>query len=327
MALIIGGSGFIGTRFCKRLSKSNSNFSIIDKKVSNSFPDKCLQIDIRHIEQLLNADCEADVLVNLAAEHRDDVSPKSLYDEVNVQGAQHVCEFAEAKNISSIVFTSSVAVYGFTERGTDETGVINPFNNYGRTKYEAEQVYKQWQAKDPEKRSLTIVRPTVVFGEQNRGNVYNLFNQIASGRFVMVGDGKNRKSMAYVENVAAFLEHSLANAPGVHTYNYVDKPDFDMNSLVFRVKNALGLEPTVRIRIPYLLGLLAGYSFDILSKLIGRKSPISSIRIKKFCKDSTYNTSLATTGFTPPVLLNDAIFNTIKYEFLDKKGGEKFWTE
>ena len=70
MALIIGGSGFIGTRLCRRLSKSNSDFSIIDKKVSNSFPDKCLKIDIRNVEQLLNANCETDVLINLAAEHR-----------------------------------------------------------------------------------------------------------------------------------------------------------------------------------------------------------------------------------------------------------------
>ena len=327
MTLIIGGSGFIGTRLCKRLSKSNSDFSIIDKKVSNSFPDKCLQTDIRNVEQLLNADCETNVLVNLAAEHRDDVSPKSLYDDVNVQGARHVCEFADAKQITSIVFTSSVAVYGFAERGTDETGNINPFNDYGRTKYEAEEVYKHWQAKDPEKRSLTIIRPTVVFGEQNRGNVYNLFKQIASRRFVMVGDGKNRKSMAYVENIAAFLEHALTNGPGIHTYNYIDKPDFDMNTLVKKVKSALGIDPKVGTRIPYLIGLIAGYSFDGIAKFTGKKFPISSIRIQKFCKDSTYNTSLATTGFTPPVQLDEAIYKTIAYEFVDKVSGETFYTE
>ena len=324
MTLIIGGSGFIGTRLCRRLSKSDSDFSIIDKKVSNSFPDKCQQIDIRNVEQLLNAECETEVLINLAAEHRDDVSPKSLYDEVNIEGARHVCEFADNKNISSIIFTSSVAVYGFAERGTDETGKINPFNDYGRTKYEAEQVYKQWQAKDPENRSLTIIRPTVVFGEQNRGNVYNLLNQIASGRFVMVGDGKNRKSMAYVDNVAAFLEHCIANRPGIHTYNYIDKPDFDMNSLVLRVKDCLGLKPTVGLRIPYLFGLLIGYSFDVIAKLTNQKLPVSAIRVQKFCKDSIYNTSLEKTGFTPPVRLDDALSKTIKNEFIAPKKCKKF---
>ena len=75
------------------------------------------------------------------------------------------------------------------------------------------------------KKTLVIIRPTVVFGEGNRGNVFNLMNQIAKNRFMMVGSGTNRKSMAYVENVAAFLEYSLSFQSGLHVHNYVDKPD------------------------------------------------------------------------------------------------------
>ncbi len=150
-----------------------------------------------------------DVIISLAAEHRDDVTPKSLYYDVNVTGAENVCKVAEEKRINKIIFTSSVAVYGFALIGTDETGALNPFNEYGRTKMLAEEVYKKWQEKEHDKRTLVIIRPTVVFGEGNRGNVYNLLKQIASGRFVMVGNGKNVKSLAYVENVAAFIEYSL----------------------------------------------------------------------------------------------------------------------
>ena len=98
----------------------------------------------------------------------------SLYDEVNVEGARNICAIAREKGIKTIVFTSTVAVYGFAPIGTNECGEIAPFNDYGRTKYEAEQVFKAWQAENPEKRTLIIIRPTVVFGEQNRGNVYNL---------------------------------------------------------------------------------------------------------------------------------------------------------
>ena len=63
-----------------------------------------------------------------------------------------------------------------------------------------------WQSKSGN--SLIIVRPTVIFGEGNRGNVFNLFNQIASGKFVMVGKGENKKSMAYIGNVVAFWRHA-----------------------------------------------------------------------------------------------------------------------
>lgn len=91
---------------------------------------------------------------------------------------------------------------------------------------------------------MTIIRPTVVFGEGNRGNVYNLFRQIASGRFVMIGSGNNMKSMAYVENIAARLEHALDQQSTYQVSNYVDKPDFTMNQLV----DVISSSPAERIR-------------------------------------------------------------------------------
>jgi len=258
----------------------------------------------------------------LAAEHRDDVSPVSLYQDVNVTGAVNVCNAARKKNVNTIVFTSSVAVYGFAHIGTSELGKIAPFNEYGRTKYEAEQVYKAWQAESPTERTLVIVRPTVVFGEGNRGNVFNLLKQIASGKFVMVGAGQNRKSMAYVENVAAFLEHALTFTPGLHMYNYIDKPDFTMNALVSNVNQLLGMSSRIKIRLPYLLGLMIGNGFDLVAKITGRKFPISAIRVKKFCANSVYESSIAETDFVPPVPLMEAIKRTVMYEFIEDHSSE-----
>ena len=132
-------------------------------------------------------------IINLAAVHRDDVRPLSRYDDVNVQGAKNICEAARKHEINQIIFTSSVAVYGFAPTDTDESGEFNYFNDYGRTKFMAEQVYKAWQEEDPKSRTLVILRPTVIFGEGNRGNVYNLLRQIAARKFLMFGDGKNIK--------------------------------------------------------------------------------------------------------------------------------------
>jgi len=327
MIKIIGGSGFIGTRLSKRLNKNNSEFLIVDKVMSKTFENICSIADVRDTGSLSKVLNSNDIIINLAAEHRDDVSPKTLYDDVNVQGARNVCEVAEQKGISTIIFTSSVAVYGFAPLGTKEDGKINYFNDYGRTKYEAELVYKAWQEKDLEKRKLVIVRPTVVFGEQNRGNVYNLLKQIASGKFMMIGDGTNRKSMAYVENVAAFLEYSLKFENGVHIYNYIDKPDFDMNTLVKNVNKALGKEEKIGFRMPFALGYSIGKVFDLIALLTGKKFTVSSIRIKKFCSDSMFDTSIEKSGFVRPVKLEDGLASTIKYEFVDKTQDEVFYTE
>ncbi len=326
---ILGGSGFIGTRLASRL-KENQQFLfwLFDKVPSNSFSFLSILGDVRSIDQLREGLTEKSIIINLAAEHRDDVFPLSLYDDVNVQGAKNICFVANQKNIQTIIFTSSVAVYGFALLGTNESGKIAPFNDYGRTKWEAEQVYKAWQAEDPENRTLVIVRPTVVFGERNRGNVFNLLRQIASGRFVMVGDGLNRKSMAYVENVAAFLEYSMSFKPGVHIYNYIDKPDFSMNQLVGHVNKLLGRSSEIKFRMPYFVGLGIGKVFDLVAKLSGRKFPISSIRVKKFCANSVYESAISQTGFVPPVNLIDAIEKTVRYEFIEDHHHEQvFYTE
>lgn len=235
---------------------------------------------------------------------------------------------ARKNNVQKIIFTSSVAVYGFAPLGTNESGKIAPFNDYGRTKWEAEQIYKDWQAEDPENRTLVIIRPTVVFGERNRGNVFNLLKQIASGKFVMVGDGQNRKSMAYVENVAAFIEFSLNFKPGVHIYNYIDKPDFTMNSLVGRVNKILGRSEKINFRLPYFIGLAVGKFFDLIAFVTRKKLAISSIRVKKFCANSVYESAISTTGFVPPVPLLDAIERTVRYEFIeDHKEEPVYFTE
>lgn len=326
MIIIIGGSGFIGTRLCRRLVNSGKDFYIIDKVVSKTFPNKTKVADVRNYEALLH-ETVGDVIINLAAEHRDDVTPKSLYYEVNVDGAKNVCRVAEEKGINTIIFTSSVAVYGFAPPGTDETGAINYFNEYGRTKYLAEEVYQEWQSKEPDKRTLVIVRPTVVFGEQNRGNVYNLLRQISSHMFIMVGDGNNIKSMAYVENVAAFLEFCLTFTRGVHLYNYIDKPDFDMNTLVATVYHALGKKKLINIKLPYIAGCAVGKAFDMMAIITGKKFPISYIRVKKFCSNSCFETNIVKTGFIPPLSIREGLLQTIHYEFIERQSGNVFYSE
>ncbi len=325
---IIGGSGFIGTRLSTIFNKKNVAFTIVDKVIGASFPALTHNVDIRSLKDLrASIDLNAAV-INLAAEHRDDVSPRSLYDEVNIGGARNICEIANEMAVNKIIFTSSVAVYGFAPLGTDEFGAIAPFNDYGRTKWEAEQVYRQWQSEDPQKRTLVIIRPTVVFGERNRGNVFNLLRQIASGKFVMVGGGLNRKSMAYVENVAALLEYSLDFKPGIHIYNYIDKPDFTMNTLVGHVNKLLGRSSEIKFRLPFSLGLLIGSSFDLVAKITGKKFPISAIRVKKFCANSVYESAIESTGFIPPVPLMEAIEKTVRFEFIeDHKNEQVFYSE
>lgn len=323
---IIGGAGFVGSRLAARFDRSVLNYIVCDINIAER-TDNISYLDVEDKKSLDQLD-GFESIINLAAVHRDDVRPLSRYDDVNVQGAINVCTAARKFSVNKIVFTSSVAIYGFAPADTGETGEPNYFNDYGRTKYLAEGVYKAWQAEDPDVRSLVIVRPTVIFGEGNRGNVFNLLKQIASRKFVMFGDGKNRKSMAYVENVAAFLEHSLSFEPGAHIYNYIDKPDLDMNTLISVARNTLFGKNNVGLRLPGFLGMLIGYFADAVAKIINRSLPVSSIRVKKFMGTTQFGSSAGMTGFIAPVSLGDGLARTLRYEFIeDNSKNRTFDTE
>ena len=90
---VIGGSGFIGTRLCSRIKK-NSNFVIFDLNQSSLFPGETKIGDVRSTEDLRDHILPGGTLINLAAEHKDNVFPISLYDEVNVNGAKNICDLA-----------------------------------------------------------------------------------------------------------------------------------------------------------------------------------------------------------------------------------------
>ncbi|WP_302463663.1 NAD-dependent epimerase/dehydratase family protein [Hafnia paralvei] len=317
MIAIIGGSGFIGSRLASLFELNEKPFVIIDKKNSALFNDKYRYGDVTKPNTLGQVLRDCSIIINLAAEHKDNVHPTSLYYDVNVQGAKNVCDVADQLGIKHIVFTPSVAVYGFVEKETGEDGKFHPFNDYGKSKLEAEHVYDEWQAKGAD-RTLVTIRPTVVFGENNRGNVYNLFRQIASGKFLMIGAGNNQKSMAYVENIAAFLNFATTFESGRHVFNYIDKPDFTMNELTDVICTALHRKKN-NIRIPYAVGITGGYCLDILSKITGKEFPVSSIRVKKFCARTQFKSNnIAATGFKAPVTLEQGIANTVRHEFLEK---------
>jgi nucleoside-diphosphate-sugar epimerase len=324
---IVGGAGFVGSNLANFFRKKNIYFNKYDIDLKKNNVEKTIYLDVEDIKSLGKLS-KASVIINLAAVHRDDVRPLSRYDDVNVQGSINICKAAQKYGINKIIFTSSVAIYGFAPKDTDESGDANYFNDYGRTKYLAEQVYKDWQAEDPEKRTLVIVRPTVIFGKGNRGNVHNLLRQIAAKRFLMFGDGKNKKSMAYVENVAAFLEYSLSFKPGLHVYNYIDKPDFDMNTLISMTRKTLFKKDNVGLRLPSVLGIAIGYFADFVSKISGISLPVSSIRVKKFMGTTQFTSSISETGFIPPITLEEGLTETLRYEFIeDNSDKQTFETE
>src|ERR1700676_5255316 len=106
--LILGGSGFIGTHVTPLLMRHHVPVKIGDLRPSKIVPDLWAHCDVRHGDSLDLAMTGISAVINLAAEHRDDVRPISRYHETNVEGAAQVCRAADSAGIQKIIFTSSV---------------------------------------------------------------------------------------------------------------------------------------------------------------------------------------------------------------------------
>ena len=288
----------------------------IDLLPSHFFNDITTIGDVRNQEQMDHELAGADVVILLAAQHRDDVSPVSLYYDTNVGGMEKTLKAMEKNGCKRIVFFSSVAVYGLNKVNPAENHPADPFNHYGKSKWQAEQVLQLWHKSHPDW-NVNIIRPTVIFGERNRGNVYNLLKQISSGKFLMVGKGTNKKSMAYVGNIVAFVKYMIDQCTeGYNVFNYIDKPDFNMNQLVEHVEKVLN-KNIPSTHFPYWMGMLGGYCFDVLAKVTGKKLAISSVRVKKFCATTEFDATKAhSCGFVAPYTLGEGLARTLEFEFV-----------
>ena len=322
---IIGGSGFVGSRLILELGEKDCEN--LDKNKSPFYSKITTLGDVRKPNEIV-IKMNTNAVVLLAAEHRDDVSPTSLYYDVNVKGTKNVLEAMDKAGVKNLIFTSSVAIYGLNKLNPDESHTEDPFNHYGKSKWQAEEVIKEWYDNDSVGKSITILRPTVIFGERNRGNVYNLLKQISSGKFMMIGKGQNKKSMAYVGNIVALIKDRIEKTQsGLHIFNYADKPDFSMTELVKVIESKMNIL-VPKAKIPYWLGMLGGYGFDFLSFVTRKKLSVSSVRVQKFCATTQFNADKVQVVFKAPFTLKEGLDKTLDHEFVSQKEDDiLFYTE
>lgn len=302
---LIGGAGFIGGHLQGALQKQNHLvrcLDIDDRMVD--FIDVCSPTTFSGIKG-------SEAVINLAAEHRDDVRPVTRYREVNVSGARNLCEQCSEAGINKIIFISSVAIYGDrlnTEASDDHVAT----SEYGASKMEAESVYRSWQRENPLERSVTIIRPTAVFGEEQKaGNVLRLIEYVCRRRFLLVGSGDNYKSLAYVKNVADFIIFTLSEPAGISEHDYVDEPSMTTLELISAIEQTCGLPQSTSVRIPRFAALAASSLATILFRLAGRSFVATPNRIKAFTRNTNHALRTHHKDFRAAYTLEEGLHKTV----------------
>lgn len=252
---------------------------------SERFPngvDIC-QGDLGDRRALDRAVKEVDVVFHLAAKlHVNNPPPhlSSEFERVNVEGTRNLVASARSAKVKRLVFFSTINVYGNTENGSicDEETPLCPDSIYSETKAEAEKIVLQ-------ELPAVVLRLAAVYGPRMKGNYPKLLNALRKGRFLIVGDGLNRRTLVYEHDVceAALLAAQHPNASG-QVYNVTDGQVHNLNDVIAAMCAALGKKPP-GMKLPKGLARNAFGFLEDISGLFGLRSPVGRATVDKLTED------------------------------------------
>jgi len=324
-AVIFGGTGFIGAFFARHLLE-NQGFEkvyLYDHEPlsikTSSFRRKMLEsyseihVVVGDVRQLIEwVPSESVTLVaNFAAVHREPGHEGYEYYQSNLLGAENVCKWAEHVNCEKVIFTSSIAPYGPSEEFKDESSLPVPTTAYGSSKLAAEKIHQVWQAKNIDARQLVIVRPGVVFGPGEGGNVSRLIKAVRNRYFFYTGNQKTRKAGVYVKELCNamcwVLNDEKSQADRVTLFNMSMNPCPSIEEYVNAIAGVSGINVWIP-RVPVKFLLIASYLIDCLTKPFAINHPFSSVRIKKLTRSNNiYPAYLVSNGYTSIYSLEEAL--------------------
>jgi nucleoside-diphosphate-sugar epimerase len=281
--IVFGGAGFIGSHLVKRLVEGQQ-YSKVTCVDINSPRFKVDGVDYvtadvrREIPKDLFDPVPSDIF-NLAAVHVTPGHADWEYFNTNVMGAVQVCRFANAIGSNSIVFTSSISVYGPSEHPLDEDAEPAPTSAYGRSKLAAEGIHKLWQVQHPEQRRLTVVRPAVIYGLTERGNFTRLSRLLSRGAFIYPGRRDTIKSCGYVKDLVESLIFMSSQNAGALTYNFCYGERYTISEICNAFCEVAGYK-SPRITCPIWFMNMAALPFEVLQK-VGINTGVNRARVQK----------------------------------------------
>jgi nucleoside-diphosphate-sugar epimerase len=163
---------------------------------------------------------------------------------INTQGTAHVLEASVAAKARRVVVVSSNSPCGcnpHVDHLFDEESPYHPYMGYGRSKMQMELLVRARQAAGDIE--TVLVRPPWFYGPHQPPRQTEFFRMIRDGRMPIVGRGRNRRSMAYIENLAQglLLAAQEPRAAG-QTYWIADERPYEMNEIVDTVERLLEKE-------------------------------------------------------------------------------------
>ena len=288
IAVIFGGYGFIGSHLAQKLVAGGDYARVVCADIATSPRFKTDGVEYLHcdVRQDIAEDLVPGVteIYNLAAVHTTPGHEDWEYFWTNVMGASRICDYARRAKVETIVFTSSISVYGTSEEALSENSELKPESAYGRSKLCAETIHHLWRDEKPELRRLVVARPAVIFGYTERGNFTRLAGLLKRRCFLYSGRKDTIKACGYVKDLIASFSHFLAKPVGQITYNFAYTERLTIEKICDAFRQVAGYGTPLGV-IPLWFMKLGGFGFEVLGKL-GLKTSINRARIMKLFRST-----------------------------------------
>jgi nucleoside-diphosphate-sugar epimerase len=279
--LVLGASGFIGSRVVAALSASAAYKPIAASRRPG--PDGIV-LDATNAAAVRNAVRGIGRVVNCIAGSN----------EAMVRSTQALCDAARSEPPGRIVHLSSMAVYGAaTGAAQEDHPAVAPVSNYGQAKIICEEIIRKYLRDGGD---AVILRPTCVFGPgstQWTTRMARLLEARRAGDLGGAGDGVC--NLAFIDDVVAGIINAL-DTPGIaaRTFNISSSAELTWSEFLVRFAKALGMTPVKRVH-PRMLKLetkVLAPAFRIAGKFVHDRAPeaitpsLAALWAQDICIDS-----------------------------------------
>jgi len=295
---ITGSSGFIGSRLLNCLSNESDNIRLLLRSIDASSQYEQVKCDLER--GYMPADCFSGVstvfhLAGFAHDMRTSKNVASIYQSVNVDATIKLAEIVAKANVKNFIFVSSVKAGGSAVPGVclSENDQSEPEGIYGKTKREAE--LKLLEIGKESGMHVSIVRPSLVYGPNVKGNLQLMLSGVKAGWFPPLPETGNRRSMIHVDDlVRAILLIAEEKRANGEIFIATDGISYSSRE-IYSVMCSVAGKPIPKWSVPKIL-------FDIASLV----SPRIKYKINKLLGDECYSSAkLEALGFKAKKSLKD----------------------
>ncbi|HLS81525.1 MAG TPA: NAD(P)-dependent oxidoreductase [Steroidobacter sp.] len=320
--LVTGATGFIGSRLCLYahrlgldLRATGRAFTPIERERWSELQAAGVAVhegvlqDEGLVERVLDG---CDAVIHLAAAQHESGVADAYFRSINVDAVRLLLDKCAQLRVRRFVYGGTIGVYGgLGQSGPyDERTPPNPLNIYTRTKLEAESLVRSYA----QRLETVIVRIPETYGPGDE-RLTKLFRAIDRGRFVMIGDGENRRQCLHVTDLArGLLLAATRPCAAGETFVFAGGEVMSTNDMVREIAAALG-RPAPRLRAPMWPFALAARICETALPPLHISPPLHGRRLDFFRTSFVFDTAKAQTmlGFKAEIDFRSGLADTLRW--------------